>query len=211
MDPIKLFGGIVAVLLIAWLIIAGPIGSIIGLGEESGRLLGAQIRHCPEGIKIEEFPNRMALYLDADAGVLEPSYSIDIFEEYRSCQQKGVFSSQEVQQFEPEIINCAEAAYIAYVEFLDEKVKELEAMKDSTPKDYSTDYDPVSDEYEADWQDETQSADQAPAPAPPPTPISSPAADVKADLDYYEDLLKEYKKKHKIFKALYKNLDPQKI
>ncbi|MFH1063800.1 MAG: hypothetical protein V1729_01830 [Candidatus Woesearchaeota archaeon] len=96
---------------------------------------------CPKDVKIDDYISRLRVFSGSKDKyyLAEPAYAIDIFKEYLSCKnpRKGSprFTAVELQQYNPEILNCANAAYVNYMTELKAKLDESERYKNSADAD----------------------------------------------------------------------------
>lgn len=127
-DVKKVVGGLILLVVVAFFVIKIMSSGIFSTDADVSRMVEGALNTCPEDIQISKISNHMGWYIsdDVQEGVGEPILAISEFETYLVCKAKGgVFSAADISTYEPGILGCAAAAYVAYINQLKAKESAL--------------------------------------------------------------------------------------
>lgn len=89
---------------------------------------------CPEGFTMQDYLRDMRTYSSSTSPEKDPGEAIEIFIEYLECKnpRKGEprFTPPELEAHDKEILSCANAAYVAYMEELKTKKQQTKNNKE---------------------------------------------------------------------------------
>jgi hypothetical protein len=137
MSTITLSRVVAILILAALLVVAGfIIKKVVDASDSFESYASEFIPVCSKEPKIQDYSSRIASYIGTGSLLKEPAYALDIFKEYFACthQAKTVFTPEEIAKYEPDILNCADAAYLAYAEELKKELAEASADSSAAGK-----------------------------------------------------------------------------
>jgi hypothetical protein len=117
-------GAILVGLVIVFIFAYGLLHPTTSIAEETISILRGDEK-CPEGFTMQDYLRDMRTYSSSTSPEKDPGEAIEIFFEYLECKnpRKGEprFTPPELEAHDKEILSCANAAYVAYMEELKTK------------------------------------------------------------------------------------------
>jgi hypothetical protein len=131
-DAKKLLGSMILVVIVLF-ILYNILGSNLGKVSKQAESWIPGFT-CPKNPSIDDYVKRMRSFAPSDSPISAPDYAIGIFWEYLECRSPAIgaskFTTKEISDNEPEILACANAAYINYKTALESKKKESRNQAD---------------------------------------------------------------------------------